>query len=80
MFVPEGTDENTPALHIDMNAENLTVSWKRSSELPDNLKAYVVQCKEIGSPPDQIFDWARLKRSQTSTLFRGLLPTYPEIY
>lgn len=72
VFVSEGKDENIPALQISMNAENLTVSWKHSSKLPDNLKAHVVQYKQFGSRLGHSFDWARLNRSQTTASFRGL--------
>lgn len=69
----KGKMRNIAALHIIMDAENLTVSWNRSSKLPDNLKAYVVQYKQYGGGPGQSFDWARLNSSQTTVFFRGLL-------
>ncbi|XP_063759627.1 interleukin 12 receptor, beta 2a, like isoform X2 [Eleginops maclovinus] len=51
------------AFHVEMNAENLTVSWDSSSQLSDNLKEYVVQYKQIGSPPGQGFDWVKSQRT-----------------
>lgn len=80
VFVPGGNDDNIPALHIDMNAEKLTVSWRYSSKLPDNLKAYVVQYRQFGSRPGQSFDWLKLNGGQTTALFRGLLLMCVEIY
>lgn len=54
-----------------MNPDNLTVSWKRPSQLFDNLREYVVQYKEVGSPPGQAFDWVKVDKSQTRAFFRG---------
>lgn len=71
-FFNEGKEENKPTLHIEMNAENLTVSWKQSSLLADNLKGYVVQYKQFGSDLGHSFDWAKLNKSQTTAFFRGL--------
>ncbi|XP_063759628.1 interleukin 12 receptor, beta 2a, like isoform X3 [Eleginops maclovinus] len=61
------------AFHVEMNAENLTVSWDSSSQLSDNLKEYVVQYKQIGSPPGQGFDWVK---SQRTAFFKGHYKKY----
>lgn len=71
-----GKEENKPTLHIEMNAENLTVSWKQSSLLADNLKGYVVQYKQFGSDLGHSFDWAKLNKSQTTAFFRGQFKNY----
>lgn len=56
-----------------MNEENLTVFWDLPSRLSDNLKEYVVQYKQAGSPPGQEFDWVKVNKSNTTASFKGLL-------
>lgn len=54
-----------------MDTENLTVSW---DHLRNNLsyKEYVVQYKQAGSPPGKGHDWARVNKSRTMEVFKGL--------
>ncbi|XP_029294568.1 interleukin 12 receptor, beta 2a, like isoform X2 [Cottoperca gobio] len=73
MPIPEKTEQ---AIHLTMNEENLTVSWGLSTQLSDNLKEYVVQYKQAGGPPGQGFDWVKVKKNQTTGLFKGRYTKY----
>ncbi|XP_072225124.1 interleukin 12 receptor, beta 2a, like isoform X2 [Leuresthes tenuis] len=64
-----GEEGNDQTIDLEMQEENLTVSWKSPSHSPDNLKQYVVQYKEC--PSGQGFDWIKVDSSQTTALFEG---------
>lgn len=58
------------AVNLEMNENNLTVSWDVKSWIPD-LKEYVVQYKEAGSSLGQGFDWIRLNANVTKVIIKG---------
>ncbi|XP_070778526.1 interleukin 12 receptor, beta 2a, like [Enoplosus armatus] len=75
MQIP-GKEKNSQTLHLRMNEENLTVFWDLPSRPPDNLKEYVVQYKQAGSPPGQGFDWIKVDKNQTTGIFKGQFKKY----
>lgn len=54
-----------------MTPENLNVSWVQPSQLLGNLKEYVVQYKQVGCPPGQVFHWVKVNKNQTRAFFKG---------
>uniref|UniRef100_A0A3Q4GW48 Fibronectin type-III domain-containing protein n=1 Tax=Neolamprologus brichardi TaxID=32507 RepID=A0A3Q4GW48_NEOBR len=67
------TGKEKNVLKVDlMNKENLSVSWNPPSDVSE-LKEYVVQYKQAGSPPGRQFDWIRVNKSQNRTFFKALL-------
>ncbi|XP_041813929.1 interleukin 12 receptor, beta 2a, like [Chelmon rostratus] len=71
-----GKEKNAQVVHLEMNEENLTVFWDLPSRLSDNLKEYVVQYKQAGSPPGQEFDWVKVNKSNTTASFKGQFKKY----
>ncbi|XP_031168540.1 interleukin 12 receptor, beta 2a, like isoform X1 [Sander lucioperca] len=71
-----GKEKDEQALHLVMNEENLNVSWDLPSQLLDNLKEYVLQYKQAGSPPCQGFDWVKVNKSQTTGILKGQYTKY----
>ncbi|XP_068574967.1 interleukin 12 receptor, beta 2a, like [Cebidichthys violaceus] len=67
--------KNERAIHLVMNEENLNVSWDPPAQLSDNLKEYVVQYKQAGSPPGQGFGWIKVK-NLTTGIFEGRYKKY----
>uniref|UniRef100_A0A669F5H4 Interleukin-12 receptor subunit beta-2 n=1 Tax=Oreochromis niloticus TaxID=8128 RepID=A0A669F5H4_ORENI len=67
-----GKEENAVKVGLEMNKENLTVSWGPPSDVSE-LKEYVVQYKQAGSPPGREFDWIRVNKSQNTAFFKVLL-------
>lgn len=65
-----GKEENVLKVDLKMNKENLSVSWDPPSDVSE-LKEYVVQYKQAGSPPGREFDWIRVKKSQNRAFFKG---------
>ncbi|KAL3987216.1 myelin associated glycoprotein [Sarotherodon galilaeus] len=65
-----GKEENAVKVNLNMNKENLSVSWDPPSDVSE-LKEYVVQYKQAGSPPGREFDWIRVNKSQNRTFFKG---------
>uniref|UniRef100_A0A8C6WTF1 Fibronectin type-III domain-containing protein n=1 Tax=Neogobius melanostomus TaxID=47308 RepID=A0A8C6WTF1_9GOBI len=57
-------------IFLEMNENNLTVSWKITTSIPD-IKEYVVQYKEAGSSLGQGLDWIRLNSSVTKVTIKG---------
>ncbi|XP_035471460.2 interleukin 12 receptor, beta 2a, like isoform X1 [Scophthalmus maximus] len=72
----KGQDKNEQAIALEMNEENLTVSWDLPTPLSPHLKEYVVQYKQAGCPPGQGFDWVKVTKSQTSVFFKGQFKKY----
>lgn len=70
-----GKEENAVKVGLEMNKENLTVSWGPPSDVSE-LKEYVVQYKQAGSPPGREFDWIRVNKSQNRTFFKGQFQEY----
>ncbi|XP_070704071.1 interleukin 12 receptor, beta 2a, like [Pempheris klunzingeri] len=70
MPVP-GKEKNDQTIDLKITEEYLSVSWAVPSQLSDNLKEYVVQYKQAGCPPGQGFDWVKVNKSQTTTIFKG---------
>ncbi|XP_023126588.1 interleukin 12 receptor, beta 2a, like [Amphiprion ocellaris] len=66
-----GKERNDQLIHLNMNQENLTVSWDLPSPFPDNLKEYVVQYKQAGCSPGRGFDWIKVNNSQRVAFFKG---------
>ncbi|XP_008284784.1 interleukin 12 receptor, beta 2a, like isoform X2 [Stegastes partitus] len=66
-----GKEPNDQPMYLQMNQDNLTVSWDGPAQLSDKLKEYVVQYKEAGCPPGQGFDWIKVNKSQTTAFFKG---------
>lgn len=64
------TKERNEALLLEMNENNLTVSWMFESWNSD-IKGYVVQYKEAGSSLGQGLDWIRLNASLTKVTIYG---------
>nr|XP_046270741.1 interleukin 12 receptor, beta 2a, like isoform X2 [Scatophagus argus] len=71
-----GEEKNEQALFLEMNKENLTVSWDLQSQLSDTLKEYVVQYKQAGCDPGQAFDWVKVTKNQTTAFFKGQFKNY----
>ncbi|KAF1379394.1 hypothetical protein PFLUV_G00175610 [Perca fluviatilis] len=71
-----GKEKDEQAIHLMMNEENLTLSWDLPSQLLDNLKEYVLQYKQAGSPPCQGFDWVKVNKSQTTGILKGQYTKY----
>ena len=69
-----GKQENAQNIHLNMNEENLTVSWNQSPPLFANpsFKEYVVQYKQVGSPLCQEFDWVKVGKDHTMGILKGL--------
>ncbi|XP_022071259.2 interleukin 12 receptor, beta 2a, like [Acanthochromis polyacanthus] len=78
LVVPKtaGKKPNDQPIHLNMNQENLTVSWDQPSPFPDNLKEYVVQYKQAGCSPGRGFDWIKVNKSQTAAFFKGQFRNY----
>uniref|UniRef100_A0A669CHB7 Interleukin-12 receptor subunit beta-2 n=1 Tax=Oreochromis niloticus TaxID=8128 RepID=A0A669CHB7_ORENI len=70
-----GKEENAVKVGLEMNKENLTVSWGPPSDVSE-LKEYVVQYKQAGSPPGREFDWIRVNKSQNTAFFKGQFQEY----
>nr|XP_024656881.1 interleukin-12 receptor subunit beta-2-like [Maylandia zebra] len=70
-----GKEENVLKVNLEMNKENLSVSWDPPSDVSE-LEEYVVQYKQAGSPPGREFDWIRVKKSQNGTFFKGQFQEY----
>ncbi|KAF3846472.1 hypothetical protein F7725_003550, partial [Dissostichus mawsoni] len=66
-----GKEQTDQAIHVEMNEENLTVSWDSPSQPSDHLKEHVVQYKQAGCPPGQGFDWVKATTNQTTALFKA---------
>ncbi|XP_041831845.1 interleukin 12 receptor, beta 2a, like [Melanotaenia boesemani] len=64
-----GKEAHDQIIHLEMNEENLTVSWDPATQFSDDLKQYVVQYKAC--PPGQGFDWIKVDKSQTTAFFKG---------
>lgn len=58
------------SLNLEMEENNLTVSWNITSWIP-NIKEYVVQYKEAGSSLGQGLDWIRSKTSLSKVTLKG---------
>lgn len=57
-------------MEVEMNEENLTVSWEPLSLLPDVGTHFVVQYKE--ALPGKSFDWIKVDKKQTKVSLKGL--------
>lgn len=64
-----GNQATEPKIYLEMNEQNLTVSWKLSSKVSDSTKQYVVQYKEC--LPGSGFDWIKVDSKQTTVVFKG---------
>ncbi|XP_033945011.1 interleukin 12 receptor, beta 2a, like [Pseudochaenichthys georgianus] len=71
-----GKEKTDQAIHVEMNEENLTVSWDSPSQPSDNLKEHVVQYKQVGCLSGQGFDWVKATTNQTTALFKGQYKKY----
>ncbi|XP_032394305.1 interleukin 12 receptor, beta 2a, like isoform X1 [Etheostoma spectabile] len=71
-----GKEKDEQSIHLVMNEEHLNVSWDLPSQLLDNLKEYVLQYKQAGSPPCQGFDWVKVNKSQRTGYFKGNYTKY----
>ncbi|KAL3053893.1 hypothetical protein OYC64_006255 [Pagothenia borchgrevinki] len=71
-----GKEKTDQAIHVEMNEEDLTVSWDSPSQPSDNLKEHVVQYKQADCPPGQGFDWVKATTNQTTALFKGQYKKY----
>ncbi|XP_029996055.1 interleukin 12 receptor, beta 2a, like isoform X2 [Sphaeramia orbicularis] len=71
-----GEENNDQAIELEMKEKSLTVSWDVTSQLSDNLKEYVVQYKQAGSPLGEGFDWVRVEKSQRTGVFKGQFKKY----
>ncbi|MED6233413.1 hypothetical protein ATANTOWER_011427, partial [Ataeniobius toweri] len=69
-----GKQANEPTIYLDMNEQNLTVSWNLPSKFFDSVKQYVVQYKEC--QPGNSFDWIKVDKNQTTAFFRGAFKRY----
>ncbi|MEQ2180191.1 hypothetical protein GOODEAATRI_033183, partial [Goodea atripinnis] len=69
-----GKQANEPTIYLDMNEQNLTVSWNLPSKFFDSIKQYVVQYKEC--EPGNSFDWIKVDKNQTTAFFRGAFKRY----
>ncbi|KAM9746232.1 interleukin 12 receptor, beta 2a, like [Menidia menidia] len=69
-----GKKGNNLKLHLEMQEENLTVSWVRPSPLSASLKQYVVEYKAC--PSGQGFDWIKVDKSQTTVFLKGTFKKY----
>ncbi|KAK5608335.1 Transportin-2 [Crenichthys baileyi] len=69
-----GKQANEPTIYLDMNEQNLTVSWNLPSKFFDSVKQYVVQYKEC--QPGDSFDWIKVDKNQTTAFFRGTFKRY----
>ncbi|KAM9392839.1 interleukin 12 receptor, beta 2a, like isoform 2-T2 [Pholidichthys leucotaenia] len=74
IVIPLTGEENDQVLRLQMNGENLTVDWDDPSKFSDELKEYVVEYKEVGSPPGEGFDWAKV--INTTAFFKGQFKNY----
>ncbi|KAM4530641.1 interleukin 12 receptor, beta 2a, like isoform 2-T2 [Odontesthes bonariensis] len=64
-----GEAGNHQPIDLEMQEENLTVSWNSPAQFSDNLKQYVVQFKDCLS--GQGFDWIKVDSNKTTALFKG---------
>lgn len=69
-----GKQANDLIINLEMNQNNLTVSWNVSSKFPDSVKQYVVQYKEC--LPGNGSDWIKVDKNQTTAFFKGVFKKY----
>ncbi|XP_014327005.1 interleukin-12 receptor subunit beta-2-like [Xiphophorus maculatus] len=69
-----GNQATEPKIYLEMNEQNLTVSWNLSSKVSDSTKQYVVQYKEC--LPGSGFDWIKVDSKQTTVVFKGTFKKY----
>ncbi|XP_015240402.1 PREDICTED: interleukin-12 receptor subunit beta-2-like [Cyprinodon variegatus] len=62
-----------PNIDLEMNSENLTVSWNPPPNFSDQVKQYVVQYKDCGLGE---FDWIKVNNHQTTGFFKGAFKNY----
>ncbi|XP_037544263.1 interleukin 12 receptor, beta 2a, like [Nematolebias whitei] len=76
LFMPAapGQHVNDQIIELQMNEENLTVSWEPPSLFPDDVKQYVVQYKEC--LPGKSFDWIKVDKNHTTVSFKGVFKKY----
>ncbi|XP_016896325.2 interleukin 12 receptor, beta 2a, like isoform X3 [Cynoglossus semilaevis] len=74
-----GQEKDDQIINLMMTEQNLTVSWELPTQQPYNLKIYeeyVVQYKQVGTPPGVGFDWVKVNKSQKVVFFKGHFRNY----